>query len=272
MAMQLATFLATFSDRFFLQAYADEAKVGLYNISYTFGFLLVTIGFTPMDTVWGPKRFHVARQDNRDRVLSRGFLIHNVLVFTVAVEITLYVGDALKVMTTEDYWPAARVVPVILVAYILQCWASVQDIGILVSEKTQYLTIANVVAALVAVVGFALLVPPYLEWGAAIATVVAFATRYGMTFWFSQRLWPVRYEWGPVLVVAAWSVAIAGASLLLPPMEIVASLAVRTALVLTFGVGLWILPILDTSQRAEVMRAVRWAIAAGKRRVVRRGS
>lgn len=244
MGMQVATFMATFSDRYFLQALSDESVVGLYSLAYQFGFLLVMVGFTPIDMVWGPKRFEVARMKGGEKLLARGFIGMNVLLLTVAVGINVYVGDVLRIMATPAFHSAANVVPLILVAYVLQSWASVQDIGILLAERTEFLTLANVVSAVVAVGGYAILIPRYLEWGAAGATVLAFLTRYVLTFAFSQRLWPVAYRWRPVVVLVVWSTAISGAALALPTLAILPSLGVRTGLVGIYFIGLWYLPIL----------------------------
>ena len=255
MATQVATFIATFSDRYFLQAVADETVVGLYSLAYQFGFLMVMVGYTPMDMVWGPKRFEIARNEDRgarDALLSRGFLIMNLLLLTTAVGITLYVGDVLRIMATPAFHPAARVVPVILIAYVFQTWASVQDIGILVREKTKYITLANFIAAGVAVAGYATLIPLYFEWGAAIATVIAFFVRYILTYRFSQTLWRVNYEWRPVAVLGAWAVTISIAGLALPQMSIWLSLALRTTLVGVFLTGVWLLPILKPDDRVAV--------------------
>lgn len=257
MGMQVATFLATFGDRFFLQAAADEAAVGLYNLAYQFGFLMVMVGFGPIDQVWNPRRFRLADDPNRDDALARAFVLINVVLFTVALGIVVLVGDVLRIMTTPAFHAAAAVVPVILVAYILQCWASIQDIGILVRERTEYLTLANVAAAVVALVGYALLVPPFLAWGAAAATVLSFMVRYLLTFHYSQRLWPVRYRWRPMVVLTAWTVLVSGFALVLPAWPIVISLAARFGLIAAYFLGLWFLPILEERDRKAAMDVVR---------------
>jgi O-antigen/teichoic acid export membrane protein len=251
MGMQIATFMATFSDRYFLQALSDESVVGLYSLAYQFGFLLMVVGFTPIDMVWGPKRFEVARQDDRDSTLASGFVILNVVLLSTALGITVYVGDVLRIMATPAFHSAADVVPLILIAYVFQAWASVQDIGILVRERTEYLTLANLVSAGVALIGYAVLIPRYLQWGAAVATVLAFATRYGLTYWYSQRLWRVRYRWKPVLIAVGWTSSVAGIALMLPELGLVLSLFIRTGLVFIFFGGLWTLPILAPSERAS---------------------
>lgn len=253
----IGTFLATFSDRYFLQAAADEAAVGLYSLAYQFGFLLVTVGVIPMDKVWGPKRFKVATEENGDELLSHGFLIMNVLMFTAAVGISLYVSDVLRVMATPDFYPASQYVSVILIAYIFQSWANILDLGILLEERTKYLAITNLASAAVAVVGYSIFIPRYLAWGAAWVTVASFFVRFALTYGFSHRLRPIRYRWSPVMVLIGWSVLVAGAGHALPALDVLASIAIRTGLVVVFFIGLWTLPILSKSDRVAVVSAVR---------------
>jgi O-antigen/teichoic acid export membrane protein len=268
-ATQFATWAATFSDRFFLQAVSDEGTVGLYNLAYQFGFIMVVIGFFPVEQVWGPRRFKAAEHPDGDHLLSRGFLLINVLLISVAVAISLFVYDLLRVMATEPFWSAAHVVPVILVAFIFQCWASIQDIGILMSEKTEFITLANFVAAAVAVTGFFFLIPAFGPWGAASATAIAFFVRYALTYAFAQRLWPIRYRWTPVLVLVGWAAVIAAAGLAMPELPIVTSIAARTILGALFLAGIWFLPIL-TAQDRQYGRAMAWqALLTVKRAATR---
>ncbi|HEU5219819.1 MAG TPA: oligosaccharide flippase family protein, partial [Gemmatimonadales bacterium] len=51
-----ASFILTFGDRFFLQALAGAAVVGLYGLAYQFGFLLTQLGVAPFMRAWGPIR------------------------------------------------------------------------------------------------------------------------------------------------------------------------------------------------------------------------
>ena len=188
---------------YFLERTAGTADVGIYNLAYQFGFLLAVVGYLPFDQVWGPKRFEIATPDNRDDLLARGFIYANVLLLTTAIGIVLFVKPVLAVMSDPAFHGAAALVPLILIAYVFQSWAKAQDIGILVREKTEYLTLANWIAALTALAGYWFLVPRYHGWGAASATVVAFGLRYALTFAFSQRLWRVEYRWAPVLRLLA---------------------------------------------------------------------
>jgi O-antigen/teichoic acid export membrane protein len=177
----------------------------------------------------------------------------------VAVGITLFVGDLLRVMSDPGFHAAADVVPLILVAYVLQSWAQAQDIGILVRERTEYVTLANWIAAGVALAGYWYLVPRYLEWGAAVATLAAFVVRYGFTYFFSQRLWHVEYRWTPVLRLVGLAVAVGLVGVFLPDLRIWESVAVRTLLFGVYLVGVWTLGVLTDRERQRFLQLGRKA-------------
>ena len=252
--VQAATFTMTFSDRYFLQAAGHEATVGLYNLAYQFGFLLLMLGFVPIEMIWGPRRFQVARGDNPGPVLATAFRLINVSVFTIGVGIALFVGDLLRMMATPPFHPAASLVPVLLVAYVFHGWAMMHDIGVLLKERTEFLTVANWVAAVVALIAFAVLVPRWLAAGATVGAVLAFGVRWGLTYYFSQRLWHVQYDWAPILRNALAAGVVCVTSQLLPSMSLVTSLAVHLVLFAAYIALVWLLPILHRDEKAAALR------------------
>ncbi len=249
--VQTATFTMTFSDRYFLQAAGNESMVGLYNLAYQFGFMMLMLGFVPIEMVWGPRRFQVARTANPSPLLAQAFRLICVSVFTIGVGIALFVGDLLRIMSTPPFHPAAAIVPIVLIAYVFHGWAMMHDIGALVKERTEFLTIANWVAALVALAAFAVLVPRFFATGAALGAVVAFGTRWALTYYFSQRLWPVQYDWMPVIRLALVAVAVCGASALLPRMSLVPSITTHALAYALYVALVWNARILTPAEKSR---------------------
>ena len=251
---QFATFILTYGDRPFLRVVSNLTSVGLYTMAYSFAFLLATIAQTPFDLVWEPKKFEIAKRADRDSIYARVFVYQNVTLLTLAVGMSLFVHGVLRIMATPPFYPAANVVPILLIAIVFQAWTAAQDVGIGVSEKTKYIAIANWISAGVVVAAYALLIPRFAGWGAAIATAIAYAVRYGLTYTFSQRLWPVRYNWTPVLRLVALSVVTVVVSVVVPAHSLVAALAVRVAEFATFLALLWWLPILNADDKRTLLQ------------------
>lgn len=254
---QVATFISTFGDRFFLQRAGGNDAVGLYGLAYDFGFLLVTLGFTPFNTVWEPLRFKMAERPDRDALYAKAFVYLNLLLITMAVGITLFVGDALRIMADPAFHGAAAIVPIVLVAYVLQSWQAFHNMGIMMVERTGWITTANWAAAAVAVAGYVLLIPRYLGYGAAIATVLAFGVREVIIYVVSQRLWPVAYEWARTCRLLALATAVGVAGSLVHEPSLWRSVALHAALFAVYVAGLWLLRVIPDQDRASLRAMLR---------------
>jgi len=253
MLMQGATFIVTFGDRYFLNKAGGAAEVGLYGLAYQFGFLVSTFGYAPFERVWGPQRFAVARRPDRDAIFAQVFIYLNVVLISVALGVALFAGDLLRVIAAPEFHGATVFIPVLAAAYIFPCWSGHLNLGTYITERTEHYTFAKWVAALVALAGYVWLIPIWLAWGAAIATLVSLAVDAWLTHVLSQRLWRVEYRWWPIVRLAALALGVGTISVLLPPMkELHYSVAIHAGLYAGYVGLLWVLPILTPEERSVI--------------------
>lgn len=205
-----ATFILTYADRFFLKAFHGLEAVGLYSLAYQFGFMMFTLGPTPFLRAWNPQRFEMARQSahRRDPFYNDGLRLLSVLTVTLAVGVSLYVRPVLRIMSDASFHSAATIVPVVVLAYVVQTWTFVGEFGIQISEKTKFAAYGAWISAAGILVFYALLIPPLGGFGAALATLLGFCLRFAAFYYWGQRLWPVAYSWGPSLRLLAYGVAV----------------------------------------------------------------
>jgi O-antigen/teichoic acid export membrane protein len=258
-AMQVATFIFTFGDRYFLNKAGDTAAVGLYGLAYQFGFMVGMIGYMPLEMVWDPQRFAVAKRADRDVIYSKVFKYMNVTLITAAVGLSLFVGDVLRLIAAPEFHGAALFVPVIVGAYIFQAWGTFFNVGIMITERTGFYTVANWAAAAVAVIGYLVLIPRYLAWGAAFTVVASLGTRFWLTHVFSQRLWYIKYEWAPVVRLLALATAISAPVMFMPRLGTVTSVLVHTAMFSVYALLVWqfILARVDREAVRAIVRRAR---------------
>ncbi|MGH7679482.1 MAG: polysaccharide biosynthesis C-terminal domain-containing protein, partial [Gemmatimonadaceae bacterium] len=138
---------------------------------------------------------------------------------------------------------------------------------VLVKERTEFLTIANWAAALVALAAFSVLVPRYLAFGAGISAVLAFSVRWGMTYFYSQRLWKVSYEWAPTIRLALVAVGVCVISALLPPMTLLPSIGVHALLFVAYLGLVWSVPILTPTEKSDGVALARRLLGAATARL-----
>jgi O-antigen/teichoic acid export membrane protein len=259
--MQVATFISTFGDRYFLNAASNTTQVGLYSLAYQFGFLVANIGFTPFHGIWDPQRFAIARRADRDEIFARVFVYLNILLLSVAVGVALFGGDVIRLMADQEFHAASVYVPVLAAAYVFQAWGSFLNLGIYLKERTGYFALANWTAAIVALAGYIWLIPIWYAWGAAVTTLLSLMTRAATAHVFSQRLWRVEYQWAPVVRLLTLAVAIGVAGAFLPSLSIVASIAAHTGLFAVYALLVWLMPVLEPAEREAAIQFVRERVA-----------
>ena len=115
-----------------------------------------------------------------------------------------------------------------------------------------------------ALVGYVLLIPIWYGYGAAVTTVVAFAVREIMIYGFSQRLWPIRYDWGPVVRTVLVALVVFVVHLMVTIQNLWLSLAFQSGLFVVFLTAIWfgrVLSALDRQALATVIRSPRTGLS-----------
>ena len=123
------------------------------------------------------------------------------------------------------------------VGVLLQGIYLLTSVGLNITKNTRYYPVATMTAAAANVGLNYLLIPRYGIIGAAWANGAAYGVQAIMAFRFSQRFYPIPYEWGRLARVAAAALLAYGAARMLPAMPPAAGVLARgTMVVALFGV------------------------------------
>src|SRR5688500_3812717 len=225
----LSSFVLVFSDRFFLNYYTDTATVGIYSLAYKFAFLMSVLAYTPFETIWTSERFEIAKQPDAVAIYARVFLYMNVVLGAVGLVICLFIRDVLYVMSDPAFLPAYKLVPLLVAAQIIFVWAAHWNTGIYISGKTQVLASGAVVLVVTTLLINLLLIPRYGAYGAAWATIAAYAVRFFWIYHFAQRYYRIQYDWLQMVRLYGIFGAAVALSFAYRPASLPASLAWSTA-------------------------------------------
>lgn len=253
------SFVLTYVDRYFLLASHTLFVTGVYSLAYQFGFVVSYLSAAPFMLAWNPQRFRLAREpaELRDAAYNDGFLMFTVLMVTTCVGVALFVTPTLSIIAKPDYHEAALIAPILVAAYAFQGWMQVFEFQIQVSERTHWATVGTFIGVAAIVVLYAVLIPPYGGYGAAIATLVAFALRTVAFYIFGQRLWPVAYNLVPHVRVAVYASLVVAAYFLIAPSVVLAQIALATGLSFTYFALVWWGGVLSLADRVRVAAMVR---------------
>jgi O-antigen/teichoic acid export membrane protein len=251
----LALIALNFSDRFFIAHLSTLSEVGQYELGVRIASAMVLL-LTAFRTAWPAFAYSIRDEDAAKR--TYGF------VLTYLVTAACWIATALGLLapwivrllapSNADFWPGERVVAPLAFASALFAGYIVVSIGVGRARRTGFNWVIAGTAALVDIGMNVALVPRYGMEGAAAAAVTAFAVLFlGMAAW-SQRVYPVPYQWRRVATAFAAGVALTVAGKALDvPLAAAIVLALAYPLVLV-ALG-WSLPDERRRVRALIARA-----------------
>jgi O-antigen/teichoic acid export membrane protein len=204
----LFLWITNFSDRIFLVKLADVHEVGLYSVGVRIASALVLL-LTAFRLAW-PAFAYSIDDDAAARRTYAYVLTYLVVVTTwVATGLALLSPWIVRWITSKpDYESASRVVGPLAFSTVAFAGYMVVAIGVGRSRRTQFNWVVTGAAAIVNIALNLILIPPYGMMGAAIATIAAYTTMFVGMAWWSQRIYPVAYQWRRVGTAAAAGVVI----------------------------------------------------------------
>jgi O-antigen/teichoic acid export membrane protein len=256
MLSTLLIFYLTFGDRYFLRTFAGLNEVGVYALAYKFGFLLVAAAWGPFLSVWESHAYTVQRQPNAVQQFQNYFIVATLLLLTAAVGIGLFVREALQIMSAPEFHAAASIAPIVLIAYVMQCWTDYCRQGILVKGNTIEFLYGAALASVAITVGYAVLIPLWHGIGAAWAKVIGFGTRLWWIHKRSSQAFDMQLPWRTVWQISAWAFLTVAVGQFVPR-ELWLALGLKAGLFVIFVAGLLTLPMLPPQFRTNLQQLLR---------------
>jgi O-antigen/teichoic acid export membrane protein len=214
-------------DKFILKMYATLPTVGVYSMSVSFG-LTQKLFLSAFESAWAPFYYATIREPDAQAVF-RTVTTYGVAVLALLTAGLSAVGrEAAMAMTHGRFLapddPRWREVAIVIawtaLGVFLQGVYLLTSIGLNITKRTQYYPIATITAAAVNIILNLVLIPGYGMVGAAWANGAAYAVQAGLGYAFSQRFYPIAYEWGRLARVCLAGIAAYGAARMLPSVHL----------------------------------------------------
>ena len=247
-----ALFLWTtnFSDRFFLVWLADVAEAGLYSVGVRVASAMVLL-LTAFRMAW--PAFAYSIRDEREARRTYAFVLTYLTVVTawVALGLTLLSPWLVDLLAAAQFAESSRVVGPLAFSTVAYAAYVVVAIGVGRARRTTFNWVVTGAGAVVNLVLNLALIPSYGMMGAAIATVAAYTTMAIAMAWWSQRIYPVPYQWRRVATAALAAVALAALGKALG-----VGIAAAIGLILAYPLALLVLGFTTGEERRRLTRLV----------------
>ena len=232
-------------DRFLINGLLTVQALGIYALATKFAKLLAELIGEPFSRAYGAFRFSIMNSPEAAPMQAR--LVRYLLAgATIAgLGVLYFTRDLLMVMSDREFWPAAQILPLLVLAAILDLVSYPLQSGILFKKRTdQIFYIGTAIAVVRIAAGFAL-IGAFGLTGACAAVLLGSAVNVVLTDRLAQRFFPVKYEHGRLAYILLCAAAFYCASLPLASLAWPVALAGKCVLLAGYVAVLLISPIFD---------------------------
>jgi O-antigen/teichoic acid export membrane protein len=204
----LFLWVTNFSDRFFLVKLSDVSEAGLYSVGVRVASAMVLL-LTAFRMAWPAFAYSIRDEDEARRTYAYVLTYMTLVTSWVALGLTLFAPWLVDLLAASRFAESSRVVGPLSFAAVAFGAYIVVAIGVGRIRRTQFNWVVTGAAAAVNVALNLTLIPRYGMMGAAVATVAAYVTMAIGMAWWSQRIYPVPYQWRRVATAAFAAVGLA---------------------------------------------------------------
>ena len=210
-------------DRFVLKLFVSIESIGIYSMAVSFG-LVQKLFLSAFESAWAPFYYATVREADAQRTF-RTITTYGVAVLALLTAGLSAVGRHAAQAMTHGYllapddpqWTAVEtVITWTAIGVFLQGFYLLTSIGLNITKRTEYYPVATLSAAAVNIVLNFALIPRFGIVGAAWANGAGYGVQAAVGYAFSQRFYPIQYEWGRLLRVCAAAIVATAAARMLP--------------------------------------------------------
>ena len=238
MPAEVSLYALNFVDRLIIVRSLGLAEAGLYSLGVKFA-QAVNVLVRGFQLAWPPLAYSIRDDGEARRTYATVVTLFVAGCAFVVAGMWLFSRWIVRALAAPKFFDSYEVIGLIAAAVTLYALYLVLVVILGRTGRTEF-NLPAAIAALVVNVALNLLLVPQLEIvGAALALVASYLVVLGLMYVFTQRLFPVPYEWGRLLRVVLSVAAIVGLAELLVPTSGAGGLLLRAALLAAYPLALW---------------------------------
>ena len=258
MPAEVSLYSLQFLDRIIIVRSIGLAEAGLYALAFKFSqaIQVVVRGF---QLAWPPLAYSIHDDDEARRTYAVVLTAFSALCGLLVVALWLEARWIVRLLADERFFDAYEVVGPLALGAALYGVYLAQLVILGRTGRTDRNLPATLAGVVVNVALNLILVPEYGIVGAGVALIVSYLVVVVLMYAFTQRLFPIPWQWGRLaVIVGAGAAVIVGGELLLPT-DGAAGFLSRAALVVAYPALLWFGGVVTREERATAIAAFRAA-------------
>ena len=233
MPAEVSLYLLNFVDRLIIVRSLGLAEAGLYSLGVKFA-QAVNVLVRGFQLAWPPLAYSIREDEEARRVYATVVTLFVAGCAWVVAGMWLLSRWIVRALADPKFFDSFEVIGLISTAVTLYALYLVLVVILGRTGRTEFNLPAAIGALVVNVVLNLILVPPLGIVGAGLALVASYIVVLGLMYAFTQRLFPVPYEWGRLLRVVFSVAALVALAELFVPTSGALGLLVRAALFVAY--------------------------------------
>ena len=238
MPAEVSLYLLNFVDRIIIVRSAGLAEAGLYSLAVKFA-QAVNVLVRGFQLAWPPLAYSIRDDEEARRAYATIVTLFVAACAFVVTGMWLFSRWLVRALAAAEFFASYEAVGLISIAVTLYALYLVMVVILGRTGRTEFNFPAAIAGLAANVVLNLLLVPPLGIVGAGLALVASYLVVLALMYGFTQRLFPVPYEWGRLARVVAVSALLVGAGELAMPTSGAAGLLGRAVLFALYPLALF---------------------------------
>ncbi len=200
-------FVISSGDRFVINEYCGQAAVGVYSAGYRIAQVLSVLLFSPILRAWSPRLVDQLRSAEGPSQLARLTTYALVAYVSCGVALSVFARELVDLFVGPAYAACYTFVPIVVLGYGFQGFASFADGGIYFSKKT-HLKLWHTITTGVCLALYFLLIPQFCGFGAAWASTLSYLVMAVVNWRIATLVYPMSFQYTKLFKLFVLGVAV----------------------------------------------------------------
>jgi O-antigen/teichoic acid export membrane protein len=245
---RISMWLLDFADRFQLQRLSSAVEVGLYSVGAKYARIFQFLFLVQFEKVWPSISFPLAKEKDAPEQFARLFTYLFLFACSLGIATILFIDPCVKLTLERSYWRASQAAEWLIGGFILEMTYQVFGSGLRITGNTRHSPVIVGSGAAFNILANLWVLPRWGMVGAGFTTFLANGILVVLSYYYSNRYYPIRYEWSRLGRIAGLFALVWIADSLWSPEHIGVAIALKLVALAAFAFALRALHIIRPNE------------------------
>lgn len=240
------------SNRYFMSEFSTLDDIGYFELAVKLTMIMSILIWQPFSQVWQSERFKIYKAPNAQETYGKIFTYISSVLLAAALATSLFALPVIDIMASDEFLPAAKVVPILSLAVVLTSLNFFFNFSFFATEATKTISRNNYISAAFITLPLILLIPEFGYIGAAFAALIGGVFQLSLTVYSGKQKYDMGVTWKYFfLVLVTCLSALLIDQILLQPLSLLTAILYKTSLLLASVLTIIAIIRTDSTIRSE---------------------